>query len=109
MKHKNIGATVALLKGISKIFPEPSKEGIMDKICRVLNHKMKHITLQQTEESLAELFMLESRECDYKVNVPRGFLKENMCTFHAEEDLEHGDSFTTPKCMIANCPLDKEE
>jgi len=93
IKHKNIGATVALLKGMSKLFPKPSKEGIIDKICRVLNYKMKRPTLQQTEESLAELFMIESNSCDHKV--------EGSCVFEVYPE----PCISPPKCMIANCPL----
>lgn len=74
--QKNIGATVGMVKNIHKI--------------------TGHDDVKMPVE-LTGLFTAESDSCVSKV--------EGMCTFHAGEDLEKGDSFTTPKCRVGNCPL----
>jgi hypothetical protein len=85
-KHRNIGSTVGMVKDIHKLSEKP-------RIAKVLT----------------ELFMEESTDCDYKH-------KTGQCTFHVEEDLTKGDSFTTLAnyssqvdaalpCRAGNCPL----
>ena len=56
MKHKNIGATVGLIKGMSALLPEDST--------------------MPTE--ITELFMLEAQECDFQVKSEA----ENACVFN---------------------------
>jgi len=75
IKHKNIGATVSMLKLIHKI-----TDG------------------EELPTEITKLFMVESGECDHKHET-------GQCTFYAEEDLESGDSFTTFACCIGECPL----
>ena len=52
-KHENIGATVAMVKTISKVFTS--------------------VNTSKVEEEMVSLFTLESAECDYK--------HEDRCTF----------------------------
>ena len=75
MKHKNIGATVSLIHMIHKLSDS-----------------------DELPKEMAELFMLESDDCDHKHET-------KQCTFHAEEDLTKGDSFTTFPCCVGECPL----
>ena len=77
MIHKNIGATVALLKGIHTL-----TDG------------------QELPEALAELFIVEADECNYRT-IPDG-----NCSHITEEQLHDSDYVhQRKKCMIANCPL----
>jgi len=75
MKHKNIGATVSMLNMIHELTPG-----------------------DELPIEITKLFMAESDDCDHKHET-------GQCTFHAEEDLTKGDSFTTFKCCIGECPL----
>ncbi len=76
-KHqRNIGATVSMTKSIHELVGHDDAE---------------------TPADFTLLFVAESDSCDSKV--------DGMCTFHAEEDLLDGDTFTTPKCCVGNCPL----
>ncbi len=76
-KHqRNIGATVSMTKSIHELTGHDDAE---------------------TPADLALLFVAESDSCVSKIS--------GMCTFHAEEDLEEGDAFATPKCRVGNCPL----
>jgi len=68
MKHKNIGATVALLKGIHLL-----TDG------------------EELPNELAELFTLESDECDWK--------KDDGHCYYTRAPF---------KCIVGNCPLGDE-
>jgi hypothetical protein len=70
MRHKNIGATVALIKGVHVLTDD-----------------------EKLPESLAELFILESDDCNYK--------QDNHCIFEVDPE----PCISPAKCMIANCPL----
>ena len=71
MRHKNIGATVSMLKMIHKVAGDN----------------------EELPTALTELFMLESGECDSKV--------EGACTFEVYPEA----CISPPKCMVGNCPL----
>lgn len=74
--QRNIGATVSMTKSIHEIAGHDNAE---------------------LPAGLTSLFIAESDSCVSKV--------DGWCTFHAEEDLEEGDAFATPKCRVGNCPL----
>jgi len=81
-KHRNIGATVGMLKLLGKLTDD-----------------------NDLPEEITKLFMAEAESCDHKHST-------GQCTFHAGEDLieslQTGNSEITFQCRIGECPLGRE-